>query len=177
MTDPLNRSNAAAVLASVLASLDTAQAEIDAGGPTGDGFDPDDPLAFTPVPSATNRHDGWTPDRQRQFIEALAVMGTVARALRAVGMTDASAYKLRRRPDAVSFAQAWDIALEMGRGRAYDIAMDRALYGYTVTRITRRGDLMDIRHPHDAGMVMAALRPKRAASPRNAGRFGGKFGK
>jgi hypothetical protein len=37
--------------------------------------DEDDPYVFTPVPSASNRSDGWTPDRQRLFIKALASHG------------------------------------------------------------------------------------------------------
>ena len=31
---------------------------------------PRDPLAFDPVPSASTRHDGWTPERQRGFVYA-----------------------------------------------------------------------------------------------------------
>lgn len=34
---------------------------------------------FTPVPSKP-RHDGWTPERQKAFIEALADTGSVSRA-------------------------------------------------------------------------------------------------
>lgn len=32
---------------------------------------------FTPVPRKRNRYDGWTPERQRGFIEALAELGSV----------------------------------------------------------------------------------------------------
>jgi hypothetical protein len=35
---------------------------------------------FAPVPRQGNRHDGWTPARQRAFIEALADTGCVTRA-------------------------------------------------------------------------------------------------
>ena len=31
--------------------------------------------AFTPVPRRCNRHDGWTPQSQRDFIEALLKRG------------------------------------------------------------------------------------------------------
>jgi len=37
-------------------------------------LDEEDPLAFHPVPSSSTRHDGWTPERQRRFIQALSVM-------------------------------------------------------------------------------------------------------
>ena len=66
-------------------------------------------LAFHPVPGR-QRHDGWTPDRQRRFVAALTLTGTVARAAQAVEMSGASAYNLRRRPQAESFAGAWHAA-------------------------------------------------------------------
>jgi hypothetical protein len=55
---------------------------------------------FTPVPLARNRHDGWSPQRQRQFLVVLAATGTVGRAAQAVGMSKISAYKLRKRKGA-----------------------------------------------------------------------------
>ena len=42
---------------------------------------------FTPVPRKTARHDGWTPERQRAFIEALADTGSVRRAASMVNMS------------------------------------------------------------------------------------------
>jgi molybdenum-dependent DNA-binding transcriptional regulator ModE len=61
------------------------------------------------------RHDGWTPERQLAFMRVLSVTGQVSVAARTVGISRKSAYKLRDRPDAESFAQAWDIALNSGR--------------------------------------------------------------
>ena len=66
--------------------------------------------AFDPVPSASTRRDGWTPDKQRAFIERLGECGVVSIAARAVGMSPKSAYVLRKRPGAESFAAAWDEA-------------------------------------------------------------------
>jgi len=40
--------------------------------------------AFTPVPRAKERSNGWKPHVQRAFIEALADTGSVASACRAV---------------------------------------------------------------------------------------------
>src|SRR4051794_11084909 len=45
-----------------------------------------DLLDFEPVPRKTARADGWTPDKQRAFIAALAVTGSDRRAAHAVGM-------------------------------------------------------------------------------------------
>ena len=53
---------------------------------------------FTPEPR-NNRHDGWTPERQKAFIEALADCGSVTRRPMAqVNMAQANCYTLRRAP-------------------------------------------------------------------------------
>jgi hypothetical protein len=67
-------------------------------------------IPFTPV-RLKARHDGWTPERQYRFIAELAATRSIARACRAVRMSTVSAYKLRDRPDAASFAAAWQYAL------------------------------------------------------------------
>lgn len=121
----------------------------------------DDPLAFTPVPTERVRHDGWTPDRQRRFIEALALMGVVSRATRAVGKSIQSAYMLRRRAGAESFAAAWDLALEMGRDRAFAIAMERATIGIA-TPYHYRGEVVGVRHRFDYRLALAAIGEPRA---------------
>ncbi len=64
-------------------------------------------VPFDPVPVAA-RHDGWTPEKQRGFIDALAACGCVKAAAQHVGMTPKSAYRLRNRADAISFAAVAD---------------------------------------------------------------------
>ena len=66
--------------------------------------------AFTPV-SLRYRRDGWIPGRQSDFLGRLAETRSVAAAARLVGMTRESAYRLRDRPGAESFAAAWDSIL------------------------------------------------------------------
>src|SRR5687768_5243887 len=66
--------------------------------------------AFHPVPVRT-RTDGWTPLRQAEFIGMLAETGSVSAAAAFAGMARETAYRLRRRPEAAEFAQAWDAAL------------------------------------------------------------------
>lgn len=63
--------------------------------------------AFTPVPRKCQRHDGWTPERQRDFIAALADTGSVEAACKAVDMAQRGAYELRRQPGAEGFRAAW----------------------------------------------------------------------
>lgn len=66
--------------------------------------------AFVPVPTRA-RTDGWTPERQAKFLVALARTRSVAAAARHAGMARETAYRLRRRPAAESFAAAWDRVL------------------------------------------------------------------
>jgi len=65
---------------------------------------------FLPVP-VRERHNGWTPRRQADFLGYLAETGSVSAACKRVGKSREAAYKLRRRPGAESFAAAWDAAL------------------------------------------------------------------
>ena len=66
--------------------------------------------AFHPVPVGARR-DGWTLERQADFIGHLAQTRSVLAAARAVSMSRESAYRLRRRAGAAGFAVAWDAAL------------------------------------------------------------------
>lgn len=117
--------------------------------------EPEDPLVFTPVPTAAARHDGWTPDRQRAFIAILASHGGVAAAARAVGMTQQTARRLRIRPHAESFARAWDVAIEEGRLRSYDEAVRRGRDGLVVP-ITRKGQVVGHRLRFNDRLLFAA---------------------
>lgn len=74
-------------------------------------FEPADPPLipdFAPVPRKIRRAHGWTPTRQRDFIEALADSGSVTEAARRVNMTPEAAYYLRRAEGAESFRAAWE---------------------------------------------------------------------
>ena len=68
--------------------------------------------AFYPVPVRA-MHNGWSPQRQAHFLGWLAETGSVSAACARVGMSRNSAYNLRRKPEAESFAAAWDAALGM----------------------------------------------------------------
>jgi hypothetical protein len=66
--------------------------------------------AFYPVP-VRPRRNGWTPERQANFLGHLAETGSVSIACARVGMSRNCAYKLRHKHHAESFAAAWDAAL------------------------------------------------------------------
>jgi hypothetical protein len=57
------------------------------------------------------RKDGWNAEVQCAFLAQLYITGSVAAAAKAVGRSRASAYKLRERRDAESFARSWDKVL------------------------------------------------------------------
>ncbi|MGH6649634.1 MAG: hypothetical protein ACREB7_00745 [Sphingopyxis sp.] len=114
-------------------------------------------LAFAPVPQQRHRADGWTPETQARFINALEAMGSVGKAARAVGIGRASAYRLRDRPGSASFAAAWDRAIAMGRTLQYSIAIDRAINGVTTIRVLK-GGAIDVSGGPDMAVIHAALR-------------------
>ncbi len=90
--------------------------------------------SFDPVP-LRYRHDGWTPAKQRAFIEALADTLCPAAAAAGVGMSERSAFELRRRAGAEGFSAAWDAALRLGvRHRVRSAALDKAVNGTIVRR-------------------------------------------
>ncbi|MFZ4690543.1 MAG: hypothetical protein ACOYLS_15005 [Polymorphobacter sp.] len=101
------------------------------------------------------RHDGWTPERQWAFIQALADSGTVAAAARAVGMTRETAYRLRRHPAAADFRKAWDAAQAEGWRRVQDAALDRVLNGETDTR--ESNGVTTVRHRPCAPQLMIRM--------------------
>jgi hypothetical protein len=114
-------------------------------------------LAFTPVPQERRRTYGWSVVQQERFILALEAMGSVGPAAKAVGMGRSSAYRLRERDGAESFAQAWDRAIEMGRQRMFDYAIDRAMNGVTTVRVLRGGSISVACGP-DMKLVQSAFR-------------------
>lgn len=83
---------------------------------------------FVPGPRRL-RVDGWTPDRQRRFIETLADTGCISHACEAVGMSRQSAYRLRRSAANSMFSHAWDFAIRLGIERLRDLALERATEG------------------------------------------------
>lgn len=75
------------------------------------------PPFFRPV-QLRARADGWTVQRQCAFLVQLYLTGSVTSAARAVGVSRASAYRLRERADGAGFAHAWDsVFMPPGSGK------------------------------------------------------------
>ncbi len=113
-------------------------------------------IPFDPVPVAPRR-DGWTPARQREFIDALSLCGSVTAAAGHAGMTAKSAYRLRNRPDASDFAMVWDRAQSAGFSRTRDDAVERAIHGERVPYYYR-GRLVGARVRYNDRLAIAVLR-------------------
>lgn len=126
---------------------------------------------FAPVPRLKDRSNGWKPQVQRAFIEALADTGSVAAACRMVGRSTHGAYHLRRQEGAEEFAAAWEAALDFGMRRIEDVAMDRALNGVEQP-VYSYGKLVGTRVVHNDRLLMFMLRnrsPERFAEGRAKG--------
>ena len=119
--------------------------------------DSDEPKSST-LPAI--RHDGWTVDRQTRFLTALAACGCVRDACAAAGMSFGSAYKLRSRPSALAFRQAWDAALDCAMSRLESAALSRAIDGVRRPIFYKGEQVGEYRH-YDERLTMFLLRYRR----------------
>ena len=115
--------------------------------------------AFYPVPTRTRR-DGWTIERQADFLGMLAETGSVIGACEAVGMSRKSAYQLRARPGAESFAAAWDAAIGSGARKVTSPRHNPANCNPLVRLVTFRGRYRGSWHTAASGELVS--RPRRA---------------
>lgn len=114
-----------------------------------------DPLDFAPAP-VRHRHDGWTAERQRAFIAALAETGCVSEACAEVGITPRSAYRLREHASAAAFRTAWDHAQALSTVRLTALAFERAIHG-RVERYYKDGELVGERRVPSDRLLMWLL--------------------
>ncbi len=115
--------------------------------------------SFTPVPLRW-RADGWTPVRQAAFLAVLAETRCVAKAARAVGMGRESAYRLRGRPGAESFAASWDRLLAIAgesRMSTHDLLWHRVEYG-KIRPVMDRGRCVGMRASPDNDALIILYR-------------------
>lgn len=117
--------------------------------------EPASPFDFEPVPVRA-RHDGWTPEKQREFIETLADTGIVREAAARVGMTEQSAWRLRRRADAQAFDIAWEAAAPSGARRLHSLAWERAIEG-TMKGHYYHGELKSEERVYDNRLLICLL--------------------
>jgi hypothetical protein len=131
-----------------------------------------DPADYRWVPVRRRpRLDGWTEEKQRRFIETLADTGLVGVAAKAVGMSRAAAYKLRRSSHGAAFARAWDAARHHAGALIEDIAFERAIEGVEQEVYNGDGEVVGARLVYDNRLVkylLSHLKPERYGSLRAA---------
>jgi hypothetical protein len=90
--------------------------------------EPADLIDFEPVP-LRRRSGGLTPEKQRQFVEALADTGVAREAAARVGLSEQAINRVRRRADARSFDRACEAAHRLGARQLRSVAFERAIEG------------------------------------------------
>ena len=129
----------------------------------GDPPAPDDPLlGFAPYEHTAPRRNSITPERQREFIAALAATGIVTQAARTIGASLEALYSLRNRKGAEGFAAAWEEALDRGVARLEDCALERAIQGQERVLINRAGEVVAQWVQYDTNLVTFFLRQRRS---------------
>ena len=118
-----------------------------------------DPADYRWVPVRRRpRYDGWTEEKQRRFIEALADTGVVGLAAKAVGMTRESANRLRRSPHGAAFSRAWDAARAAAGSVIEDVAFERALEGVAQNIYDEDGAVVCTKRVYNDRLLMFLLR-------------------
>ena len=98
----------------------------------------------------------WTPEKQREFLEALARCGSVKAAAAYVGMSREGAYRLRRRQEGRAFDRAWEAALIHARDLYAETLLETGLHGWTET-VWYHGEEVGERTRFSPGLLLAAL--------------------
>ncbi|GAA0727730.1 hypothetical protein [Sphingomonas japonica] len=114
------------------------------------------PASLPALADRAQRHDGWTPARQRLFLEAIAEGHSVTSACALVGMAPSSAYALRRRAAGAGFALGWRAANLIARDKVADTLLARAIEGQVET-LTRPDGESYTRHRYDNRLASTML--------------------
>jgi hypothetical protein len=110
---------------------------------------------FDPVP-LRYRSDGLTPQKQREFVEALADTGVVREAAARIDVSEQAINRARRRADARAFDLACEAAQRFGARRLRSIAFERAIEG-TVKRHYYHGELKSEEVVYDNRLLIYLL--------------------
>jgi len=114
---------------------------------------------MTQSSTETPRHDGFTPERQAAFLDALAATGSVSAAAQAVGLSRTAIYNLRNREDeaGAAFRAAWDARLRQAVAVLSETAFDRAINGVEEP-VFHKGEQVGTRIRHNDRLLMFLLK-------------------
>lgn len=115
---------------------------------------PYDPAHF-PAPGSYH----WTPQLQRDFLEAFATNGSVKISAAKVGMSPSAVYQLKQRPEGAAFRIGCAAAVLIARARLADELLDRAIWGQeeTIEMLREDGRSLAKRRRTDARLGLAML--------------------
>jgi hypothetical protein len=114
-----------------------------------------DRLAFEPAP-LRYRSDGLTPQKQREYVEALADTGVAREAAARIDVSEQAINRVRRRADARDFDRACEAAHVFGARRLRSIAYERAIEG-TLKGHYYHGELVSQERVHDNRLLIYLL--------------------
>lgn len=138
-----------------LAPEAAADAPASSSHPRPAGPDPADLPGFEPVP-LRYRADGLTPEKQREYVEALADTGVARAAAARIGVSEQAVNRVRRRADARAFDLACEAAQRLGARRLRSIAWERAIEG-TVKRHHYHGEVRSEEIVYDNRLLVYLL--------------------
>ncbi|HEV7661342.1 MAG TPA: hypothetical protein VGO55_15995 [Allosphingosinicella sp.] len=110
---------------------------------------------FDPVP-LRYRQDGLTPQKQRDYVEALADTGVAREAAARIDVSEQAINRVRRRADARSFDLACEAAVRFAARRIRSIAFERAIEG-TIKRHYYHGELKSEERVYDNRLLVYLL--------------------
>jgi len=110
-------------------------------------------------PPRRYRKDGFSPERQEQFLEYVRGGASGREAARKVGISPTTAYNLYNSPDGAAFRAAWDEAARVTDIVLEDTAFDRAVNGQEEI-VYHKGRRVGIRWKYDNNLLMRLLRAR-----------------
>ncbi|HLL29557.1 MAG TPA: hypothetical protein VK403_01045 [Allosphingosinicella sp.] len=110
-------------------------------------------------PPRRYRKDGFSPERQEQFLEYVRGGASGREAARRVGISPTTAYNLYNSPDGAAFRSGWDEAARVTDIVLEDTAFDRAVNGQEEI-VYHQGQRVGTRWKYDNNLLMKLLRAR-----------------
>ena len=110
-------------------------------------------------PPRRHRRDGFTLERQEQFLEYVRGGASGREAARRVGISPTTAYNLYNSPDGAAFRAGWDEAARVTDIVLEDTAYDRAVNGQEEI-VYHKGEQVGTRVRYDNALLMKLLRAR-----------------
>lgn len=110
------------------------------------------------------RCDGWTTERQFEFLDDLSRHGNIVRAAAMVGLSPSSAYRARARDPYGAFAHGWRAATAMAYHRLRDLALERIENGVMVPQFYK-GEVCGMKPVFSDRLLLGLLNHLKPAAP------------